>query len=167
MNLEALARKTAKRILDNYGYGQNEFGKNEDDEMFHSTQWILDLLNEAVKEKDDRPKIVCFCGSSRFVAQMAVLMWEYEKQGIIAMGLHLLPDEAVKRPDGSIIEHHLAEEQGVAPKMDELHLRKIDLADEVFVVNIDGYIGDSTRNEIAYATKVHKPVIYLESIDKE
>ena len=112
-----------------------------------------------------KPEVVCFCGSSRFVAQMAILMWSFEKSGIITMGLHLLPDEAAKRPDGTIIEHHLAEEQGVASKMDELHLRKIDLADSIFVVNIDGYIGESTRNEIAYAQKTGKPIKYLESVD--
>ena len=115
----------------------------------------------------ERPKIVCFCGSSRFVPEIAVLMWEFEKAGQIAMGLHLLPDNAAKRPDGSIIEHHLAEEQGVAAQMDELHLRKIDLADSIFVVNIDGYIGESTSREIAYAKRTGKPVVYLEPIDKE
>lgn len=120
-------------------------------------------MSSSVLAKESKPKIVCFCGSSRFVAEMAVLMWEFEKGGIITMGLHLLPDEAVKRPDGSIIGHHLAEEQGVASKMDKLHLRKIDLADSIYVVNVGGYIGDSTRNEIAYAQKTGKPVAYLES----
>ena len=95
---------------------------------------------------------------------MATLMWEFEKDGNICMGLHLLPDEAAKRPDGTIIEHHLAEEQGVASQMDELHLRKIDLADTIFVVNKNGYIGDSCRKEINYAKSLGKPIVYLESL---
>lgn len=54
MKLEDLARKTAVRILDNYGYMQNEYGKNQDDEVFHSTQWIHDCIQEAVKDKDEQ-----------------------------------------------------------------------------------------------------------------
>ena len=108
----------------------------------------------------ERPKILCFCGSSRFVGQMAVCMWLAEKdQGNITMGLHLLPRWYTECDD------HLAEHEGVAAHMDELHLRKIDLADEVFIVNVDGYIGDSTRREIAYATAHGKPVRYLEPDD--
>ena len=45
--------------------------------------------------------------------------------------------------------------------MDELHLRKIDLADRVLVVNVGGYIGDSTKREIEYATATGKPIAYL------
>jgi len=51
--------------------------------------------------------------------------------------------------------------------LDTLHLRKIDLADEVFVVNKDGYIGDSTRHEIEYAQSKGKPVRYLEELKRE
>jgi hypothetical protein len=45
-------------------------------------------------------------------------------------------------------------------RLDELHLRKIDMADSVLVVNPGGYIGDSTRREIEYATRTGKPVGY-------
>lgn len=103
-----------------------------------------------------KPKIVCFCGSSRFIALMAILMWECEKLGKIALGLHLLP------PNYSGIKpHHQAEAEGIAEAMDALHLRKIDMADEVFIVNVDGYIGESTRREIWYAEKLGKTIKYL------
>jgi nucleoside 2-deoxyribosyltransferase len=46
-------------------------------------------------------------------------------------------------------------------RLDELHKRKIDLADYVLVLNVGGYIGRSTRSEIAYAAAHGKPVIYL------
>jgi hypothetical protein len=46
-------------------------------------------------------------------------------------------------------------------RMDELHKRKIDLADSVFVLDVDGYIGESTRSEIEYAEAHGKPVHYL------
>jgi len=45
--------------------------------------------------------------------------------------------------------------------LDQLHLRKIDLADEIFVVNVDGYYGASTSREIAYARRLGKPIRWL------
>ncbi len=102
----------------------------------------------------NRPRIACICGSSRFIDQMAVLGWEIEKTGKIALGLHLLPTGFP--PD------HIAEHDGVKEQMDELHLRKIELADEVFVVNVGGYIGESTTREVQYALKLGKPVKWLE-----
>ncbi|MBQ2440775.1 MAG: hypothetical protein II502_01115, partial [Paludibacteraceae bacterium] len=52
--------------------------------------------------------------------------------------------------------------EGVKEMLDDMHLRKIDLADEIFVINVDGYIGESTKREIAYAEKTNKIVHYLE-----
>jgi hypothetical protein len=45
--------------------------------------------------------------------------------------------------------------------LDDMHKRKIDLADEIFVINVGGYIGESTRSEIEYAIKTGKVVNYL------
>jgi len=53
----------------------------------------------------------------------------------------------------------------VVGRLDELHLRKIDLADEVLILNVDGYIGHSTGNELAYALAQGKPVRTLEPMD--
>lgn len=104
------------------------------------------------------PERVVICGSSRFIDLMAVAAWLIERdEGKIVMGLHLLP---AWYPD--VPAHHLAEAEGVAAAMDALHLRKIDLADEVFVVNKDGYIGSSTTNEIAYATSRGLPIRYYD-----
>lgn len=47
-------------------------------------------------------------------------------------------------------------------RLDELHLRKIDLADEVLILNVGGYIGESTRRELAYAQSLGKSVRFLE-----
>lgn len=102
-----------------------------------------------------KPKIIVLCGSSRFCDVMAVCAWILERdEKAISMGLHLLPNWYSTEH----IPHHLAEHEGVADEMDELHLRKIDLADEIFVVNYDDYIGESTTNEINYAEK-HGKVI--------
>ena len=48
--------------------------------------------------------------------------------------------------------------------LDDMHKRKIDMADEIFVINVGGYIGDSTRSEIEYAINTGKKVNYLEKI---
>lgn len=107
-----------------------------------------------------KPEVVVLCGSSRFCDVMAILAWEFERDnGVITMGLHLLPAwYKTNVPD------HIAEAEGVAEKMNELHWRKIDLADKIFVVNLHGYIGDSTRKEIEYAKRTNKRVQYLEPI---
>lgn len=98
----------------------------------------------------DKPKIITLCGSSRFCDVMAVSAWFLERdEKAITMGLHLLPEWYCKKK----IPDHLAEHEGVANEMDELHLRKIDLSDEIFVINVDNYIGESTSREIEYAKK--------------
>lgn len=103
-----------------------------------------------------KPKMVCLCGSSKFVDIMAVCAWFIERDEFaITTGLHLLPSWYTNVAD------HLAEHEGVASRMDELHLRKIDIADEVFVVNYDFYIGESTRREIKYAKEAGKTIRYL------
>jgi PAS domain-containing protein len=47
--------------------------------------------------------------------------------------------------------------------LDDMHKRKIDMADEILVINVGGYIGSSTKSEIEYAKKTGKPVNYLEA----
>ena len=56
--------------------------------------------------------------------------------------------------------------EGVKDMLDRQHLAKIDLADEIYVINVGGYIGDSTRREIAYAEFKGKSIVYLESCRK-
>ena len=108
-------------------------------------------------------KIVCLCGSTRFTNEMLMLTWELAKKGIMALGWCVLPTN--HESDGLEIDHHLAEKEGVADILDELHLRKIDLADVVYIVNVGGYIGEGTKREIAYAKSLNKPIEYLYSKD--
>ena len=102
----------------------------------------------------EKPKVVTICGSSRFVDIMAVCAWLIERnEQAITLSLHLLP-----RWYCGTVDDHIAEHEGVAAEMDELHLRKIDLSDEIFVVNWDDYIGTSTQREIRYAQVAGKPI---------
>ena len=114
-----------------------------------------------------KPKVICLCGSTRFTDVMLVIQWEFSKQGHIVLGWNALPDSYFN--SGGIprkwLENHktnVAEQEGVKEILDELHKRKIDLADEVFVINVEGYIGESTRSEINYAIEHDKPVVFLE-----
>lgn len=102
-----------------------------------------------------RPKIVCLSGSTRFIETMAVCAWNLEKQGIITLGCILLPSWYGAEA------HHQAEKEGVAEILDALHFHKIEIADELFVANAGGYIGEQTRKEIEYAKSLRKPVSYL------
>lgn len=105
----------------------------------------------------DKPKIICICGSSKFIELMAIIGWWLERdEGAIVVGLHYLPNIYP-----GITPDHGAEAEGVADKMDKLHLRKIDLCGEVFVVDWDNYIGDSTAHELQYAESILKPIRFL------
>jgi len=112
--------------------------------------------------KGERPRVVCICGSTRFADLHAIKRWELEREGKIGLMINYLPDYYAKE-QGWTGHHHFGEQAGLKEHLDELHFRKIDMADEVFVINKDGYIGESTRAEIEYAESTGKPVYYLET----
>lgn len=103
----------------------------------------------------DTPKKICYCGSLRFLEKFK----EYEYQSVIDGHIALLP--CCMFVD---IQREYGAESDYKQKADDLHKRKIDICDEVFVINVGGYIGESTRNEINYARHIGKPVKYLEPI---
>ncbi len=103
-----------------------------------------------------RPRIVCLCGSTRFTDIMLVKQWELTKQGYITLSWCALPKWYYSGD-------HIGDVEGVKEIVDELHLRKIDLADEVFVINVGGYVGESTSRELAYARQQGKPIRWLEA----
>jgi hypothetical protein len=102
-----------------------------------------------------RPRVVCLCGSTRFMDAFFEQGWRLTLEGVIVLSVGVVKTAGA---DGHAAE---ALGQDVADRLDELHLRKIDLADSVLVLNVGGYIGSSTRKEIAYATATGKPVEYL------
>src|SRR5262245_2645256 len=104
-----------------------------------------------------KPTIVCLCGSTRFGDA-------FERANIVEtcdgkIGLSVCST----RPDAELFGHLTEIEQNtIRIKLAELHRRKIDLADEILVLNVRGYIGDSTRGEIAYALAHGKSIRWLE-----
>lgn len=102
------------------------------------------------KARLDIPKIVVICGSTRFMPEMV----EADVQETAAGKIVVKPGCNMKA------DHPLwadpAEAEALKARLDELHRAKIRLADEVLVVG--GYVGSSTRAEIAYARELGKPV---------
>lgn len=105
-----------------------------------------------------RPRIICLCGSTKFIEIFAVKTWELELEGFIVLGCTLLPSWYCP------VRDHFAESLGVKEQRDNHHLQKIDLADEILVLNVGGYVGESTRAEIKYAEKAGKTITYLEPL---
>ena len=100
-------------------------------------------------------KVITLCGSTKFKEQYLETQKRLTLEGniVISVGLfgHSGDDEVWT--------------EGTKAMLDDMHLRKIDMADEIFVINVGGYIGESTRREIAYAKNTGKSVKYLESIN--
>jgi len=97
------------------------------------------------------PLLVTICGSMRFAEQMHAVAVEESLAGRIVVLPHV--DLAKHRPAWPefVRDRYKAE-------LDELHRRKIDMADEILVVCPGGYVGESTAAEIAYAESLCKPV---------
>lgn len=99
------------------------------------------------------PKVVCLCGSTRFMDEFFRSGWKETLRGRIVLSVGVVVDG--QGP-------HQGERYGVKDELDELHFRKIDLADHILVLNVGGYVGASTQREIAYAMATAKPVHWLE-----
>ena len=102
-----------------------------------------------------RPRIVVLCGSTRFVDTFNEWRKQLTYEGKIVLSIEIVTTQAREQDPQHVDPERKA-------RLDELHLRKIDLADEVLVLNVGGYIGDSTRAEVEYATKTGRPIRYLE-----
>ena len=101
-------------------------------------------------------KVITLCGSTRFKEEFLEAQKRLTLEGNIVISVGLFGHSG----------DDVVWTEGVKDMLDRQHLAKIDLADEIFVINIGGYIGDSTRREIAYANYRGKSITYLESCIK-
>lgn len=99
-----------------------------------------------------RPSIVCLCGSTRFRAEFEQANRRFTLQGRIVLTVGFFAHGAEGADITDTAKHAL----------DHLHLHKIRLADEVFIINPGGYIGESTRREIAYSIYLGKCLHFLD-----
>jgi hypothetical protein len=110
----------------------------------------IDIL---IKTTAEVPTIVCLCGSGRFRDAFETAEFNETLEGHIVLTI-------------GCNTHDVARSTQLAPRkpfLDALHMRKIDLADEVLILNVGGYIGESTSRELAYARQAGKTIRFLES----
>lgn len=97
-------------------------------------------------------KVITLCGSTKFKDEFLAAQKRLTLEGniVISVGLfgHSGDDEVWT--------------EGTKAMLDDMHKRKIDMADEIYVINVGGYIGSSTRSEIDYAIAHGKKIRYLE-----
>lgn len=109
------------------------------------------------------PEVVVLCGSTRFYDEFQQANYDLTMQGKIVLSVGFYPHAKAKHGHGEGVGHDSVEKVA----LDELHKRKIDLADRVLVLNVGGYIGDSTRSEVAYAESIGRPITWLEPISQD
>ena len=99
-------------------------------------------------------KVITLCGSTKFKEQYLEAQKRLTLEGNIVISVGLFGhsgDDEVWAEDTKAM-------------LDDMHNRKMDMADEIFVINVGGYIGESTRSEILYAIESGKDVLYLEEM---
>ena len=108
-------------------------------------------------------KVITLCGSTRFKDEYMEAQKLQTLAGNIVISVGLFGHSG----DNEVWENM---DEGTLTKtkemLDDMHKRKIDMADEIFVINVGGYIGSSTRSEIDYAVSTGKSVHYLETVQK-
>lgn len=135
--LEVIKKKTQKKGISKLSFGSA----------------IREYLN-TIGVTESKFKVITLCGSTRFKDQFLEQQKRLTLEGNIVISVGLFGhsgDEEVWQP-------------GMKEMLDDMHLQKIDMADEIFVINVGGYIGESTKREIAHAEQSGKSVRYLESI---
>lgn len=96
--------------------------------------------------------VITLCGSTRFKDQFLEAQKRLTLAGNIVISVSLFGHSG----DDEVWT------EGTKEMLDDMHKRKIDMADRIYVINVNGYIGSSTRSEIEYARKKGKQVLFLE-----
>ncbi len=104
-------------------------------------------------------KVITLCGSTRFKDEFMESQKRLTLEGNIVISVGLFGHAG----DAEVWENM---DEGTLTKtkemLDDMHKRKIDMADEIYVINVGGYIGSSTKSEIEYAKPMGKGIRYLE-----
>jgi len=121
-------------------------------------QAARNAMDKLTALKASMPKVVCLCGSTKFMEEFRKQNCRLTANGVIVLSV------GVSKEDLNKMRFPLPQhEERFKELLDLTHKRKIDLADEIFVLNVGGYIGSSTRSEIDYARAHGKPVKFLEA----
>lgn len=151
MITKATAREIAKLAIQAYLYFESETDTE------HPEDFALESFDDDFF--GNQPTIVCLCGSTRF--------WRSFQQAGLSETMAGRIVLSIGAASGTDDEHFgnlpRDEYDRVKTMLDELHMRKIDLADEVLILNVGGYIGESTARELAYARERSKVIRFLEN----
>lgn len=107
-------------------------------------------------------KIVTLCGSTKFKKEFLEVQKKLTLLGYIVISVGLFGHSGDNEVWENMDEGTLTKTKSM---LDDMHKRKIDLSDMIYVINVGGYIGESTRSEIEYAISTGKEVHYLESVN--
>ena len=99
-----------------------------------------------------KSKVITLCGSTRFKDEFMEAQKRLTLEGNIVISVGMFGHSG----DNEVWT------EGTKEMLDDMHKRKIDMADEIYVINVGGYVGESTRSEIEYAKKTGKGIGYLE-----
>ncbi len=117
----------------------------------------MDLMEDqqASQSAEGEAKVITLCGSTTFEAEFAEVNQRLTMEGcvVISLGMFSLPN----LPDYD----WTADSSDLKGRLGGVHFHKIRMADEVYIVDPGGYVGESTKREIAYAESLGKPVRYL------
>ena len=105
-------------------------------------------------------KVITLCGSTRFKDEFIEAQKRLTLQGCIVISVGLFGHSGDTEVWDNMDEGELTKTKEM---LDDMHKRKIDMADGIYVINVGNYIGDSTRSEIEYAKATGKTIEYLET----
>ncbi len=113
------------------------------------------MEDQGSQPAEGEAKVITLCGSTRFEAEFAKVNQRLTMEGcvVISLGMFSPPD----LPDYD----STADSSDLKRRLGSIHFQKIRMADEVYIVDPGGYVGESTRREIAYAESLGKTVRYL------
>ena len=100
-------------------------------------------------------EVVTLCGSTKFKDEFIKVQKDFTLAGYIVISVGLF---------GHSGDNEVWNNDGIKEMLDDMHKRKIDMADKVVVIDVNGYIGESTKNEIEYAKQTGKPILYYSKI---
>ena len=148
-----IQNKKYKEAID-YFEKLNNLSKEELNELLDkrvTLQKVLEMFNKSKKYE-----IITLCGSTKFKDEFIKAQEELTLQGKIVISVGLF-GHADNKYGNEITEE-------IKTMLDDIHKRKIDLSDAIYVINKNGYIGSSTKSEIEYALRNNKKIYYLEEI---
>lgn len=124
------------------------------DDLNRVSQNIKKHVNDLINNRNLNGKIITICGSMKFQDKMIQLYSELSSIGNIVL-LPIIFNDVLSNYPNRVKLNIISQNR-------EFHKKKIDLADEILIANVNGYIGDDTRREIEYAKSKNKVIKYLE-----